>query len=1122
MWGGDCRLQRAATNSRQSTVNSLKNTAFIFIKCLFFRIEERDEELPTQFQFHHQSRPMISTSKKRGYVRTTRRLTAATAQGRLIHLFLKLFFLCFCVVVISDIFLLNNKNSIDLEAIVQETQQEAREKTLETISSLDNDASDAIVGHNVVQSAIPPPNTTTKNDFTAQSKNDADAISVQNGINQQKDRPQEDPNPDSEGSAYLTMYGDHRVKAAIASLPKWLQDYFAWHRNQRTPSNESEAKYLVIACVGKDKCGGFSDRLRTLPFHLFLASRLDRVLCIYWTRPFGLDWFLQPMPSGIDWRCPADFEPLVNIERPSRFQTKYKHYTVHPYKRKLTGPQATEEAINTISKSKDRFHSVTFYNQDFAKIDMSNMVFHAYSYERTMPILNAWMHAPLMEHIFRAMFEPIEPIMRSINATMTKLGLVENEYTSVHVRARYPSNNLMSIIGEKQKTFKHDIGHNPIKFEGRYKKVLTKLGANALSCGVLLKPGNKLFWSSDSVDLTHHFLSNPVKLGKEQIEYQPLGIDSREEIRHLEHSHKTDIKLDRVEYYPLIEDLLIMGGSQCVAHGIGSFGAFGAGLAGDRCRAIHRAPTHGNAEPCPNGRGNNIIANITDMDLIFGEKESELGEGRLPPAKPQNMQELDFHSPQRPLEANAQQVVHVDEGNQDAPSIERTNNGDQEKQESSSFLTMYGEHRAQKSLHELPKWLPDYFDWHRSQTSNPSNATKYLVISCLQRDKCGGFSDRLRPLPFWLLMASKTDRVLCIYWARPFGLDWFLKPLPSGIDWRCPKDYMDVLDPSLPSRYQPGYQHHVVFATQHKQLTAIDIAQKCVYSIRQNTDKFTSVGFKDQDFGKIDSMNMIFHAYSYNERIPVSNAWMHVPLTEHIFRVMFEPIEAIARSINATMTRLGLVENEYTSVHMRARYPTSKMMHIMGKKESRENDKNDMKRPFEGVYKKMQVNLALNSLECGMLLKPGNKIFFSSDSIDLTKYVMSTAISLGTETGSDDKKKYYNIVGIDSREEIKHLEHGRHISHVEFYPLFEDLLIMGGSQCVAHGVGSFGAFGAGLAGDRCRAIHRDPFGNLQRCPNSRSENVVIDITDEFVMGATMSDLGEGRLPPAVGKTSSKI
>ena len=463
-------------------------------------------------------------------------------------------------------------------------------------------------------------------DSTDSTKLPADAISIPSDNDRKENLGEEEKG----GSAYLTMYGEHRVKSALTSLPKWLQEYFAWHRNQTQKSDiqrvESEAtRYLVISCVANDGCGGFSDRLRPLPFYLLLASRLDRVLCIYWSRPFGADSFLQPLQSGMNWRCPADFEPLVDQEMSSQKQAKYKHYTL--YSGLLSTVNETEKAITTISKNTDRFYSIGFKDQDFVHINESNMVFHAYSYNRIMPVANAWMHIPLTEHIFRAMFEPIEPIAKSINATMTRLGLVENEYTSVHVRARYPVPRLTQIIGDWQETVKHDIGQKELTFEGSYKDYLTNVGNNALECGILLNPDNKIFFSSDSIDLSRHFIGNPVKLGKDQIEYQPLGIDSREEIRHFEYEHK----IDHVEFYPLIEDLLIMGGSQCVSHGVGGFGAFGAGLAGNRCRAIHRKPA-GATEPCPNGRGASVVVNITDDYLIFGENAS-VREGRLPLAE---------------------------------------------------------------------------------------------------------------------------------------------------------------------------------------------------------------------------------------------------------------------------------------------------------------------------------------------------------------------------------------------------------------------------------------------------------------------------------------------------------
>jgi len=86
-------------------------------------------------------------------------------------------------------------------------------------------------------------------------------------------------------SAYLQCMENFRFKSSFAALPKLLQDYFVWHRDQtrnaKAISKESEAKYLVISYVGNDKCGGFSDRLHVLSFYLFMASsRLDRVLCI--------------------------------------------------------------------------------------------------------------------------------------------------------------------------------------------------------------------------------------------------------------------------------------------------------------------------------------------------------------------------------------------------------------------------------------------------------------------------------------------------------------------------------------------------------------------------------------------------------------------------------------------------------------------------------------------------------------------------------------------------------------------------------------------------------------------------------------------------------------------------
>ncbi|GFH54952.1 hypothetical protein CTEN210_11428 [Chaetoceros tenuissimus] len=423
------------------------------------------------------------------------------------------------------------------------------------------------------------------------------------------------------------------------------------------------------------------------------------------------------------------------------------------------------------------------------------------------------------------------------------------------------------------------------------------------------------------------------------------------------------------------------------------------------------------------------------------------------------------------------------------------------KVHSSSYLTMYGNHRAISSFQKLPTWLQKYFTWHKQQTSNKySKEQKYLVIPCLQKDKCGGFSDRFRPLPFFLLLASKIDRVLCIYWQKPTMLEEFFQPMKDGIDWRCPSDFSKLVDSSIPSRRQTNYSNYILFKG-NKPGTGAQTATSNVEYMRKNSAKFVSIRFKDLDFGKVNDVNMLFQAYSYQKEMPKMGGWMHVPLMEHIFRVMFEPVEPIQQLINSTMDKFGLVEGEYTSVHVRSRYPCYHMQTILGFKESIAHDKNHQDISFEGKYKAALTEYSDNAIRCGVLLdKNQDKFFFSSDSADLTKYVSSTPLVI-------DGVRKVNAVGVDSRDEILHMEYSSNNTATSLYPVIEDLLIMGGSKCVAHGVGSFGSFAAALSGNRCRAVHRNAKGDTESCPNDKAAAKMVEITKEYMIGDDKDHFG---------------
>ena len=105
---------------------------------------------------------------------------------------------------------------------------------------------------------------------------------------------------------------------------------------------------------------------------------------------------------------------------------------------------------------------------------------------------------------------------------------------------------------------------------------------------------------------------------------QPIVIDREEIHKHFDTSTRNYKKFE--EFYPVFEDLLIMGGSKCVSHGVGSFGSLGAGLTGNKCRARHRKPS-GRRDFCPNDAFNSDPIKIDPNEMLFGESVG--GEGTI-------------------------------------------------------------------------------------------------------------------------------------------------------------------------------------------------------------------------------------------------------------------------------------------------------------------------------------------------------------------------------------------------------------------------------------------------------------------------------------------------------------
>lgn len=408
------------------------------------------------------------------------------------------------------------------------------------------------------------------------------------------------------------------------------------------------------------------------------------------------------------------------------------------------------------------------------------------------------------------------------------------------------------------------------------------------------------------------------------------------------------------------------------------------------------------------------------------------------------------------------------------------------------LVSMYGAHRVKDSMSRLPHWLQNYIAWHRNERLNASNDTKYAILTCMPKDGfCGGLSDRLRPLPLFLLFASMVPRVLCIYYLHPQQLENFLQPPLNGLDWRCPLEVSTLFDESKETARQDTISAYNIDRCNAENNIVSCMETKINY-MKRDERKYLSIKLVSNDVQSINKGLSLFQRHSYKDQMPSIDNWDFVELTGDIFRVMFEPIKPLAIRINQTMERLGLVENQYSSVHTRCRYPVYPVARHQGKKVDKGGGME-----FVNKTKDALVEIMVNAVKCAHLLDPTiSKIFFASDHDEATRYMISNEIQLGNG-------KSIRPAGIDHEKEPLHmgnLEDSHHHEAKEYFSIFEDLLIMGGSKCVSHGVGSFGSFGAALAGNRCRAIHRKFTGSLVECPNDRAVKRWVPVTNEVLFG----------------------
>lgn len=376
---------------------------------------------------------------------------------------------------------------------------------------------------------------------------------------------------------------------------------------------------------------------------------------------------------------------------------------------------------------------------------------------------------------------------------------------------------------------------------------------------------------------------------------------------------------------------------------------------------------------------------------------------------------------------------------------------------------------------QLPKWIQDYFSWHRRMRREwngkllHKNSTKLLIFR-----NFNGLHDRLHDLPLAVYLANRSQRLLMMRWSSPAPLEEFLVPNMHYMDWTVPQDIARQVDSSPPNLFN-GQDVPNVFAAEsdHRDYfwnTAID---KYVHSNRKEPILLLQQHLRlhpDPEFVRL------------LQRAGESNPIYGNAAYGHLWHAIFQPSPPLQDYINRQKAAMGIANGQpYIAVHLRSRYPS----YFNG---SMQWDGNGLQ--FSGKPKEITVRATLHALQCARTLQTTNitttskdePIYLFTDSANLTDYFAHQLLSNTTSLHDDideEAKRIVSQLHIVARTDVAHDEtlhlqqKARVAGPASYYNIFADLYLAMQARCILYGVGGFGRFGAQLSHTRCYRQHHD-------------------------------------------------
>ncbi|KAL3940693.1 MAG: hypothetical protein SGBAC_004815 [Bacillariaceae sp.] len=370
----------------------------------------------------------------------------------------------------------------------------------------------------------------------------------------------------------------------------------------------------------------------------------------------------------------------------------------------------------------------------------------------------------------------------------------------------------------------------------------------------------------------------------------------------------------------------------------------------------------------------------------------------------------------------------------------------------------------------LPRWMISYFQWHSQQLdlihTNQNNGTnqwrhhRVLLVRCMNDDRCGGTSDRLKSLPLFLILAAQTNRLLFLHWNRPFELEEFLVPndqnqrLSGAADegkqynyfwnWTMPDSLVTILDTELGAN--GTYNQTTILSKKSQQLVSA-VQNPSVWLVQGNL-QFSGAALYESLAKEMLAQDKQVSGTNASAATAVSD---FTALYHYFFHATFLPAPAIGRIVNDLFQTLHLRPNNFVVVHIRAKYPGE-------------------------VFRETGNLTALEEIVDNAICIASNNLISNStsDSEKMRIYLASDAMPV-LQSGmrhpnvvSRLSSSLQNTEGNDP----PHLNFAQKDKPSAFYSIFVDLIVMSQSRCVSFGAGGFGRFGSLVSHDvSCRQPH---------------------------------------------------